>query len=413
MNLTPNMYKKNLMRHGTYAGQSKKNQADTIVETTWYEDLATRTCYFYDCYHENEPLKLNDLHPDERIQVPIDVKYIVYSSQTFNKDDITYHIQFKPSQEGHSELVPYYDECFKNRYDATFPVGLFVSIPDANGVYNRWLVVDRANYNDPQFPTYEVLRCDYILQYIIEGKKCQYPCVLRSQNSYNAGDWQDHLIRIVEDQQKAILSLNRETEKIYYNQRMLIDNKVETEPRTWRVSKVNRIFSNGTVALTFAQDQFDGTKDYVEHDEDGNIVGMWADYYVNGQVEPQYPSEPDTDVYCKIITPGKHPEIKINGNYSKFTVNFYRQGEEIKYKQGVWSFAIKERESGTVIKLNDPTVLLQIKHYGEAKDVKENQIKVKYIGDMEYYGWILIVTFTETEDSKAISADLEVNISRI
>ena len=121
MNLTPSMYKQRLQRSGIFAGQAKKNQADVIAETSWYEDLATRTCYFYDYFHDNEPLKLNDLHPDKKLQVPLDVKYIVYSSQTYSKDAVTYHIQFKPSQEGHSELVSYYDECFKNRYnDITF-----------------------------------------------------------------------------------------------------------------------------------------------------------------------------------------------------------------------------------------------------------------------------------------------------
>lgn len=183
--LTPSKYKESLRRTGRYAGESKKNQSDVIVESTWYEDLATRTCYLYDYYHDNEPLKLNDLHPDERIQTPVDLKYIVNGSQTYDKDAITYRIMFKPSEEGHDELVPYYKEDFIDRYGATFPVGLFVSIPDAKGKYNRWLVVDRANINDPQFPTYEILRCDFIARWIYEGKKYQIPVVLRSQNSYN------------------------------------------------------------------------------------------------------------------------------------------------------------------------------------------------------------------------------------
>lgn len=185
MNLTPNIYKQSLLRRGGYAGEVKKLQSDTITESTWYEDLATRTCYFYDHFHENEPLKLNDLCPDKRIQVPIDVKYIVNSSQTFDKDPITYRIMLKPSEEGRDELVPYYKRDFIDRYDAQFPVGLFVSIPDSKGKYNRWLVVDRANVNDPQYPTYEILRCDYLFQWISNGVKYQYPGVLRSQNSYN------------------------------------------------------------------------------------------------------------------------------------------------------------------------------------------------------------------------------------
>lgn len=127
MNLTPNKYKTTLLRSGSFAGEVKKSQSDVITESTWYEDLATRTCYLYDYYHDNEPLLLNDLHPDKRIQVPIDIKYIVNSSQTMDKDQISYHIMLKPSEEGRDELVSYYREMFKERYDATFPVGLIYS----------------------------------------------------------------------------------------------------------------------------------------------------------------------------------------------------------------------------------------------------------------------------------------------
>ena len=111
--LTPSQYKKDLKKQGAFAGQTKKNQADVIIESTWYEDLATRTCYLYDYYHDNEPLKLNDLHPDERMQIPIDLKYIVNSSQTMDKDQVSYHIMLKPSEEGKDEIVPYYKEFFK------------------------------------------------------------------------------------------------------------------------------------------------------------------------------------------------------------------------------------------------------------------------------------------------------------
>ena len=181
--LTPSQYKDNLKRHGSFAGQSKKNQADTIIESTWYEDLATRTCYLYDFYHDDEPLKLNDLHPEGTEKIPVDLKYIVNGSQTFAKDAVTYRIMFKPSEEGRDELVPYYKESFIDNYSARFPVGLYIDIEDSNGKYNRWLVVDKANVNDPQFPTYEILRCDYLFQYIYQGKKYQVPGVLRSQNS--------------------------------------------------------------------------------------------------------------------------------------------------------------------------------------------------------------------------------------
>ena len=181
---TPNSYKQRLLSKGGYAGESHKNQADGVLEYTWYEDLATRTCYLFDYYHDNEPLKLNDLTPDESMMIPIDLKYIVNSSQTLDKDQISYHVMLKPSQEGDVSIVPYYKEMFADRYDAHFPVGLYALIPDNNGKYNKWLIVAPANINDPQFPTYEILRCDKIIQYVYNNVKYQIAAVLRSQNSY-------------------------------------------------------------------------------------------------------------------------------------------------------------------------------------------------------------------------------------
>lgn len=194
-----NQYKKMLSIKGQYNGQVRKTNADMITEASWYNDLATRTCYLFDYYHDPQPLILNDLTPDETSQVPVDLKYIVYSSQTFDKDSITYHIMFKPSEEKKSSMVEYYNEFFSNRYDATFPCGLYVLIPDDKGIYNKWLIVGKANFNDPQFSTYEVLRCDKIFQWIYKNHKYQMAGVLRSQNSYNSGVWRDQKTEIVED----------------------------------------------------------------------------------------------------------------------------------------------------------------------------------------------------------------------
>ena len=168
---------------GRTGGQARLSESKSIMEASWYEDIATKTCYFYDYAHDNEPLKLTDLNPDESFgMVPIDIKYIINSSQSMAKDDVDYHIQLKPSA---GVGVEYYNEMFRDRYNAEYPVGLYVAIPDDDGVYNRWMVVATANNNDTMFPTYSILRCDYVFQWVVDGKCYQMPGVLRSQNSYN------------------------------------------------------------------------------------------------------------------------------------------------------------------------------------------------------------------------------------
>lgn len=162
-------------------GQLRKHQSDIVMESTWNEDPQSKIAYLYDWYHDDEPLKLRDLKPQtSKVKVPIEIKYIVNASQTFDKDAVTYHLQMKPSQECN---VNYYNEFFADRYDAIFPVGLYIDIPDNKDRYNRWLVVEKANYYDPQFSTFEILPCDYVFQWMIDGKKYQMPGVLRSQNS--------------------------------------------------------------------------------------------------------------------------------------------------------------------------------------------------------------------------------------
>jgi hypothetical protein len=102
-------------------------------------------------------------------------------------------------QPGQECNVDYYPKLFADRYDALFPIGLYVDIMHEDGTYNKWLVVDKANYNGNQFPTFEILRCDFIARWIYNGHRYECPAVLRSQNSYNSGLWLDYKIQSVED----------------------------------------------------------------------------------------------------------------------------------------------------------------------------------------------------------------------
>ena len=405
---TLQQYRKRLSENGKYNGQARKTQADKIVETTWYNDLATRTCYLFDYYHDPEPLKLNDLTPDDSVQVPVDVKYLVYSSQTYAKDAITYHIQFKPSEDGKDSLVPYYEEYFKDRYDASFPCGLYILIPDNHGVYNKWLIVDTANYNDPQFSTYEVLRCDKIFQWIFQNKKYQMAGVLRSQNSYNSGIWIKYNIEKVEDQQQFLVPLTRDTENLFYNLRLIIDNKVLAEPRAWHITKVNRLDANGITKITLAQDRFDEHKDYVEIDDNGNVIGMWADYYQEGQLTPTDYEQPEQIINLTMIMSyaGTKPEIKVNGSYKKLSVKYIQNEEEKPYAAGDWTYAIKD--NGVITPIDPDEYLIQ-----STEGLTGQQIKLKFIGDASNIGKVLVVTNTASIYGTIVSDSVELEIKSL
>lgn len=375
-------------------GRARKAQSDNIMLNTWWQDIQAQTAYIYDYYHDQkseESLKLTDLHPAiDPQKVPLPIKFIRHASQTYDKDQVTFWLQMQPGQECN---LDYYDEVLGKRYGSTFPIGLYVDILQEDNTYDKWLIVDKANYNGNQFPTFEILRCDYVAQWIFNGHKYQCPVVLRSQNSYNSGLWLDYKIQSVEDQQKFAAPMTKDTETLFYNIRMLIDTKVDM-PRAWLISKVNRISPNGVCRITLAQDIFDQHNDYIEKDEDGNIIGMWANYYKsNIQPIPIEEDNPTPSVTAKISCSGK-PQFKIGGSSKTFTISYYDGNQEVQDHQiGTWSFSI----DGESV----PNELLTIVNTDEA-----NKIKVKFLGDDAYIGKILTITNTHEDATASMQVEI-------
>lgn len=162
-------------------GQAHKVDSDMVMEATWNNSLEARTAYLYSYEHDKHKTQLDDLDsPNDKDKIPIDIKYIRHTSQTLAKDNVSYHIMLRPSQECN---VPYYEELFADKYFSAFPIGLYIDIPDSKGKFNRWLVVAQADFNDAQFGTFDILRCDYVFDYVYKSKKIHMAGVTRSQNS--------------------------------------------------------------------------------------------------------------------------------------------------------------------------------------------------------------------------------------
>ena len=364
-----------------HLGNVHKMQSDMIEEYTWNNEIESRIGYFYDWNHDTHKTQLTDLHPEQdEYKVPMDIKYIVASKQTMAKDAITYHLQLRPSQKC---VVNYYEEEIGNRYSADYPVGLYVDIQDSKGIWNRWLVCATANINDPQFPNFEILRCDYVLDAIFDSIQYKIPIVLRSQSSYNSGLWVKYRVETVEDQQQFIIPLNRLTEQVWYNKRFLIDAKViQNECRAWHVSKVNRLDLPGCAMITLAQDHFDPEKDYIERDSNGNTIGLWADYYIK-PVTPE-PYNPSPIPTTGIITCAGTQEIKVGGSYKKFTIEFFdEEGLPLPFKEGTWSFEIDNVEIEPII---------------STSGILANQIKAKLPDNGLWISKIMTVKYITTEE---------------
>lgn len=105
-------------------GKIRKEQSDKIMNETWWEDIQSRVGYLYDFYHDKHITQLTDMKSDkDDAKIPIDIKFVMSSSQTYDKDQVTWHIQLRPGQLCN---VDYYQEVFEKQYDATFPIGLIL-----------------------------------------------------------------------------------------------------------------------------------------------------------------------------------------------------------------------------------------------------------------------------------------------
>ena len=389
------------MHESNVPGRARKMQSDVIMKETWWQDIQSQVAYFYDAFHDLgiDHYKLNDLNPiEDPNKTPIPIKFIKHMSQGYTKDQVTYWLQFQPGQECN---IDYYIKDFQEKYHAKWPVGLYCDVCDENGKYNKWLVVGMADYNQNQFPTWELLRCDYVLQWIHAGKKYECPGVLQSQSSYNSGLWTDNVFTSVQDQQKIALPLSSITETLTYNHRLLIDSYLyegASNPNAWLISKTKRISPNGIIVVTTTQDLFNQHTDYIEKNEEGKIIGMWADYYVS-EVEPTAAIQavellPPSSITSVITCTGR-PQFKVGGSAKTFTVSYYNEeNEQVQdHPPGEWSFSIDDTPLDTELLTLTPS----------ADGVK---IKVKFLGDDSYIGKILTITNT-AED---VAASLRVEI---
>lgn len=220
----------------------------------------------------------------------------------------------------------------------------------------------------------------------------------------------------VEDQQKFVVPLNSLSEKLFYNQRMIIDTKVDVnsgaQPRAWHITKVNRISPSALARITLAQDHFDEHADYIEYLEEDNpstIIGMWADYNKSGVTPEEYG---DPIVPTRIINIEYNdiePEIKIQGSSVLFAVKFIDGTDEtlkteLPFEPGDWSFTINDQ---------DATDLLEITYPDDSDELKENQITIRFIGPNKYIGKILCVKFRTDKDKGAdyiVSGYVEMSI---
>ncbi len=306
-------------------GQIHKENSDWSMEATWDNDIQSKICYIYDYFHDDKPWLAEDITHENTTKTKIDAKFIVTKYSSIDKDQVEYHIQFKPSQSvrfNKCDELYYFETDYKTRYSVHFPIGLYIDIPDEKNVYRKWLIVAKEEGN--QFLKYSVLPCDYYLHWIeVDGTrriKRKMWCVSRAMNSYTSGRWIDRYMLGLDDIQKIWIPINSITEQLSYveenkNKRIVLSALIK-KPHVWQISKVENTKPIGLIKITLDQDAWDEHTDYVNL-ETGE---MYADYY-SSEIIPTDPTEPTLTPSSNYGTiTASTPTIKVGGSYKTLTM---------------------------------------------------------------------------------------------
>lgn len=294
-------------------GEVLKSQSDFITESTWDRDISTLDCYMYDYKHDDEIGKLYGLNPKESPnKTHVLAKFIITQYNTISKDQVEYHLQFKPSQ---SPVLDYYEEDYCNKYGAEYPIGMYIDIPDRKGVYRKWIICRGAF--DNQFASYSILPCNYTFKFVKNGYWYKMDGIERIRNSYNSGIYSAAYSTTVEDQDEFWLPINFASEELYFDDRVIISAPLKT-PIVWSISKVISTKPLGMMKFVVSQDKYNETTD--------NKELLIADYYKSKVLPKEFkfeeePSITPSNVKCVISLVGT-PILKIGGSGKKINVSF-------------------------------------------------------------------------------------------
>ena len=162
------------------------------------------------------------------------------------------------------------------------------------------------------------------------------------------------------------------------------------------VSKVERVNVRGRTKLTLYQKPFNSNTDYIEKDENGIIIGLWANYF--GGTAPTDPDtkptlSPVTNILATITS--SVSTIKVGGSYRTLNIKLSNNsGEDVtafgdSKSNFDWHFEIDDEEYKGIIR----------------NDISFYQMKIKFPDDYDYVGKILTIYCTITNETITIESN--------
>lgn len=323
-------------------GEKLKSDSDKIMEQTWDNDISSKVAYIYDYWHDDfyvdefgiERSLAEGMTYENTNKTRIDIKFIIKSYQSIDKDQVDYYLMFKPSQPvrfSEDDDLYYYETNFRKRYGASFPIGLYIDIPDDRGVYHKWLICGNEPAN--QFPKYLILPINYELMWVEKNQtqriKRRMWSVLRNQLSYTSGVYTDRVFGHTDNQNKVYLPINSITDKLWYtdddskNMRVIVSALTEN-PTVWKITKCVTISPIGLQELTLYTNFFNEHTDYVNL-ETGEMYANYFDSEI-APTDPSTPTTPPSSIIARISA--STSTIKVGGSYKNLTVNLFNDSNE-------------------------------------------------------------------------------------
>lgn len=384
-------------------GQIYKEQSDLAMNQTWWNDPQSKVAYIYDYFHDDQPEIKDHMTYENTTKTRIDIKFIVKSYQSMDKDQVDYYIQFRPDAKfdfTEEDELYYYEKDFHKRYGADYPIGMMIDIPDDMGIYHKWLICRDEPAN--QFPKFLILPLNYRLYWIEQNGDKRYKrnmwCAIRMQSSYTSGSYVDKVFSRPDNQTKLWFSMNSITEKFWYsddddkNMRLIVSAPLE-QPVTWRITKCENVQPLGIQKLTLYQDRFNEHTDYVNL-ETGEMYANYFDSEI-APTDPSNPTTPPSSITARISA--STSTIKVGGSYKNLTVNLFNDSNEditTEYADATftWTCFIDNEDWTDKVTWRAGT--------------EYNQKKVKFPNDSSVIGKILSVKCKIVKDDLSIESEI-------
>lgn len=292
-------FKARMERLGKTQGNAYLQNADMVIDATFKRDPSYREVFLTHALNKIELQKM-------------DAKFMIHTHRSITGDSEDYYLQFRP----HVKV----------------PIGSYVDIPNDEGKYERWLIVEKDNR--PQFPLYYVLKCNWTLKWYVNEKVYKCLGVLRNQNSYNSGLWQDYIFESVENQNKFWMPTAPFSQTLNYGQFVLMNDEGREIPIRWKVSKIEDLQPKGVTKATFTQEQTSLSVDCgkfgiaewckcEDHTTTKNEVCKYCrleePHYIDAGLEM-----PQVEYPCGRITyNGKDSTLRVGGSSKVFVAEFW------------------------------------------------------------------------------------------